>query len=200
MLSFGLSSLGIIILGLSINLLSWQFKLVSGGFPGYALVLNYLTGFPVGESLLIANTLVLIISLFVAGKTAGLKGIYGYTFLSIFIEFSKQFLHLHQIVISSLVTNIILASLQGFTASIGIALVITCGYSFGSYSSMLPIADRIRKISPPIFFFFFDSVLTLITWMFFGINKAFLLFVNAGVFFLTFKYALLIFQKYKQYT
>ena len=100
-----ISTIGIIILGLAINLLSWQFRLVSGGLPGYGLVVNYLTGISVGTFLLISNTIVLLVSLLVTDKTAGFRGIYGYVFLSLFIDVSHD-------------------------------------YSFGSYSSMLPVINK----------------------------------------------------------
>lgn len=190
-----LSTIGIIMLGTAINLLSWKYKLVSGGFPGYALNINYLTGFPVGKSLLIANTAVLILSLLVAGKTAGLRGIYGYTFLSVFIEVSKGLLNLQQIETSLIFTNLLLTSLQGFIAPIGIALVIVSGYSFGSYSSVIPIIDRFKKIPAPVTFLFFDLILAVLTLYFFGFEKAIFMLVNALVFYLTFNQTLKVLNK-----
>lgn len=192
-----LSTIGIIILGIAINFLSWKYKLVSGGFPGYALNVNYLTGFPVGTSLLIANTAVLVLSLLVAGKTAGLRGIYGYTLLSVFIEVSKRLLNLRQVEVPSVFTNLLLTSVQGFIASIGIALVIVNGYSFGSYSSVVPIIDRVKKIPAPVTFLFFDLILAVLTLYFFGFEKAVFMLVNALIFYLTFNQSLKILNKSK---
>jgi uncharacterized membrane-anchored protein YitT (DUF2179 family) len=178
------------ILGLSINLLSWQYKLVSGGLPGYGLAINYVTGFPVGMFLLIINTVILALSFVIAGKTAGFRGVYGYAFLSIFIDLSRSLLNLKQIALADLPSSILLTTLQGIIAPIGIAIVMANGYTFGSYSSMVPIINKFLKISAPKFFFVMDFILTIITLFFFGVKVAGLLLLNAAVFFIVFKYAL----------
>lgn len=189
------STIGIMILGLSINILSWQYKLVSGGLPGYGLTINYITGFPVGMFLLMANTLILALSFLIAGKTAGLRGVYGYAFLSIFIDLSRNVLSLKQIAPVSLPTSILLITLQGIIAPIGIAIVMANGYTFGSYSSMVPVINKFLKISAPKFFFIMDFILTIITLYFFGVKMAGLLLLNAAVFFIVFKYTLSVTKK-----
>ena len=188
------STVGIMILGLAINLLSWQFRLVSGGLPGYALIANYVTGISVGTFLLIANSLILVTSLVVTDRSAGLRGVYGYVFLSLFIDFSRKSLGLEQFELSSMLLKIISLTVQGIIAPVGIALVMAHDYSFGSYSSMMPIVNRFMKVSPPIFFFALDLLLTTTTLVFFGAEKAMLLLINAGVFFVSFHYALKFFK------
>jgi uncharacterized membrane-anchored protein YitT (DUF2179 family) len=64
---FIISTIGITGLALSIDIFSWQFKLISSGLPGYALIVNYLTGFSVGGMLFIANSIVLITAFFYCG-------------------------------------------------------------------------------------------------------------------------------------
>lgn len=189
------SAVGIVVLGLAINLLSWKYRLISGGLPGYALSINYLTGISAGTFLLIGNTVILFLSLIIVGKTAGLRGIFGYTFLAFFIDSSRQALRLEQIQLSSFTPNVFLVALQGFIAPIGIALVITHGYSFGSYSSIVPIVHKYKKISPPVLFWVFDFLLILITLIFFGFEKALLLLINATVFYFSFKYFLSLFHR-----
>lgn len=71
--SFFISILGITILGLSISLISWRYRLVTSGLPGYALIVNYSTKISVGSALLIGNTIILLLALLIAGKTAGLN-------------------------------------------------------------------------------------------------------------------------------
>lgn len=184
------SSIGIIVLGLSINLLSWQFKLVSGGLPGYALTVNYLFGFPVGLALLIANTVMLAFSFVLAGKTAGIRGVYGYVLLSVLIDTSRSVMHLSQVQLPSFALQVLFIGLQGIVAPIGISLALANKYSFGSYSSMIPIVNRFAKISAPVFFFVMDGILTIITMVAFGFVPASLLFINALMFFLTFRISL----------
>ena len=186
---------GMAILGLAINLLSWRYLLVSGGFPGYGLILNYLTDFPVGGFLIVANTVILGLSFLIAGKTVGIKGVLGYIFLSLFIDFSKRFLRLEQIPTDSFWQNTLLVIAQGIAAPVGIAMVIINDYSFGSYSSILPIINRYRKISPPMLFLLLDLLLTGITYAFFGLEKSVLLLINATVFFLAFRFCLTRFER-----
>jgi len=190
------SSLGIIILGSAINLLSWRYKLISSGLPGYALSFNYLTHFSVGQFLFISNSLILALSFLIAGKTSGLRGVYGYTLLSIFIDYPRRLFNLSQIVIASLPLNILLVILQGLIAPIGIAVVMANGYSFGSYSSMMPIVNKFSNISAPKFFLITDAILSLITFYFFGFQSALLLLLNATTFFIVFNKALPIMKRY----
>jgi uncharacterized membrane-anchored protein YitT (DUF2179 family) len=192
------TTLGLIILGLAINLFAWKFRLISGGLPGYALIINYLTGFPVGQSLLIINTIILLLSFVIAGKTAGLRGVYGYVAISIFIDYSKPLLHLTQQLPPNFIISTLLLALQGLIAPIGISLALANSYSFGSYSSIIPIIHKFKAISPPKFFLILDLVLTTITLIFFGPASAFFLLINSVVFFLSFRFFLPRFQRYFQ--
>jgi uncharacterized membrane-anchored protein YitT (DUF2179 family) len=187
---FVLATLCFIPFALSINLLSWQYKLVSGGFPGYALVTNYLTGVSVGTFLIILNTIVLLANFLFVGKTSGIKGVYGYVAVSFLIDYTKPFFNLSQHVHSSLLFNIGAMSLQGLIAGSVIGVIIYFGYSFGSYSSLIFLVNKFWKIAPPPFFFLMDTILSVITIYFFGVERGVLLLINAVIFFFAFKYTL----------
>jgi len=187
---FIVSTIGITVLGLSISLISWHFKLVTSGLPGYALILNYLTRFPLSTGLFIANTVILLIALILAGKSAGIKGIYGYTLLSLVIAFSKSAFSLTQVQLDSLLLNVFLYILQGSIAAFAISFVVYNKFSFGSYSSLLPITDKYWPITPPKLFFVLDFILSLITAYYFGIQTGIFLLINAGAFFLVFRFTL----------
>lgn len=182
---------------LSINLFSWQYKLISGGFPGYALVVNYLTGVSVGTFLIIINTLVLAANFLFVGKKTGVKGVYGYIFFSVLVDFSKKVLHLTQNLHTTLSFNIFSSSMQGLIAGSLIGVIIYFGYSFGSYSSLILLVNKLWKIKPPQFFFLMDSILSVITIYFFGVEKGALLLLNAVIFFFAFKYSLQILNSTK---
>ena len=182
---------------LSINVFSWQYRLVSGGFPGYALVVNYLTGLSVGTFLLIINTLVLLANFLFVGKKTGIKGVYGYIFFSLMVDFTKNVLHLRQTLHASLLSNIFSSSLQGLIAGSIIGIIIYFGYSFGSYSSLILLVNKVWKIKPPQFFFLMDSILSIITIYFFGVEKGLLLLLNAVIFFIAFTYSLRVLKSSK---
>lgn len=182
---FVISTLGITILGLSISLISWKYKLVTSGLPGYALLVSYFTNVSVGTILIIMNTCILILALIIAGKSSGIKGTFGYLYLSVVIDLSKKILSMTQVAISSIPMNVILYIVQGLIAACAIGFVLHNGYSFGSYSSMLPIADKFIKISPAKFMFILDSILVVITGYFLGFDKGVYLLINAFAFFLS---------------
>jgi uncharacterized membrane-anchored protein YitT (DUF2179 family) len=183
------SIVGMAILGLSINYFSWKFELVSGGMPGYALTVNYISGLSVGVFLILVNTVILFLNYLIAGKTAGLRGIFGYIFLSILIDSTVGFMG-DRVENIGAIPSLILMILQGMTAAFGIAIVLANGYTFGSYSSIVPIIARFREVNAPIFFLVMDGILTFITIFTQGWASAFYLFVNSIVFFIVFKYSL----------
>ena len=194
--SWLIATIGLIPFALSVNLLSWQFKLVSGGFPGYGLVVNYLTGFSVGTFLIIINTLVLILNFVFVGKTSGIKGVYGYVWFSFLVDFTKKLMSLTQQVNPSWIFNIGSISLQGLIAGTMVGIVLFVGYSFGSYSSLVLLVNKVYKITPPPFFFLMDFILAMITTYFFGWQRGVLLLVNAVVFFFAFKFSLKILKQW----
>src|SRR3989344_1693149 len=188
--SFLIATACFIPFALSINLLSWQYKLISGGFPGYALVVNYLTGVSVGTFLIFINTIVLLANFLFVGKTAGVKGVYGYIILSLLIDSTRNILNLSQFTSTNLFFNIISISLQGLICGSVIGIIIFLGYSFGSYSSLVLLINKFWKITAPPYFFLMDIILAFITTYFFGIERGLLLLLNAVVFFVAFKYTL----------
>lgn len=192
---FIIASVCFVPFALSINLLSWQYKLVSGGFPGYGLVVNYLTGFSVGVFLLIINTLVLLLNFIFVGKTTGIKGVYGYIWLSFLIDFTKKYLSLTQHLNTTFIFNLFCLAAQGVVAGTLIGVIISLGYSFGSYSSLVLLVNKFWKIASPQFFFLMDFILSIVTAYFFGVDKGLLLMVNATLFFLAFKATLKILKK-----
>lgn len=193
---FVFSTLGMAILALTINLFSWRYRLVSGGFPGYGLVVNYLTDISLGTFLLVSNTVILIGAFLIAGKTAGARGIYGYVFFSIFIEFSREILGFEQVTIDSFGINLFLSILQGVFGPLGVSLVVASDYSLGNYTSIFPVVKKHINISAPLLFFILDVVLTIVTFIYFGFEMGILLFVNAIVFFVCFKYELKVVEKF----
>ncbi|OGK23627.1 hypothetical protein A3C25_00740 [Candidatus Roizmanbacteria bacterium RIFCSPHIGHO2_02_FULL_38_11] len=196
--SFIVSVIGITVLGLSISLISWKYRLVTSGLPGYALIINYLTNLSVGTVLLISNTFILILALLIAGKSAGIKGIFGYVYLSLVIDGSKKLLNLSQVSTPVFPKNILFYIFQGSIAACAIAFVIHNNYSFGSYSSMLPVVDKFVKISPAKFMFILDFILILITIYFFGLEKGVFLLINATAFFVSLSYTLKIINNKKK--
>lgn len=196
---FILASIGILLLVLSINFISWKYQIVSGGMPGYALAANFMWGIPIGLTLFIVNSIILLMSLLILGKGAGIKGIYGYILISFLIEFTRNFFNIQQVDLATPIIQIILVTIQGLTAPIGIALVLQNGYSFGSWSSLYPIINKFyKKLEAPLFFFMMDITLTVIVTLTFGWFKGLLLCINSIVFFFAFKWIMNMFKAKKE--
>jgi uncharacterized membrane-anchored protein YitT (DUF2179 family) len=182
-------NIGIVILVLAITFLAWKYTIVSGGMPGYALALNYLYEIPIGLFLFAVNSVVILANLLILGKSTGVKAIYGYITLSLLLEFTKSSLGIERVELDNLLAQILLIAVQGFIAPIGIALVLLNGYSFGSWTSLYPLIQRIyRKLAAPAFFLIMDLTLCIIVFLTFGLEKSALLILNAVIFYFSFKY------------
>lgn len=195
---FAVATAGILLLAINIDVLSWQFKIVTGGMPGYALALNYLLHIPVGAFLLVINSIILVLLTIVDGKTAGLKAIYGYILLSVSVEFFRQTLNISSQDSTDLALIFLVSFMQGITAPIAIAMVLRNGYTFGSWTSLYPIATRVwRHVTAPQFFFLMDGILTVIVLVTLGPIKALLLLVNAVAFFFSFRFCMSVNKKHE---
>ena len=188
-ISFLISAIGLAVLALTIDVFSWQNRLVTGGLPGYGLILNYLTQIPVGLSLFVANTIIILLVFLILGKSAGIKSVFGYIFLSAMIEFWWRILPLQpgDVDLGMQFINVIM---QGAISAIAVAFVISNNYSFGNYSTMHILVNNYVKISTPKFFLVCDIVLSLLTLILFGWQKGVSVLINATVFYFVFKLAL----------
>jgi uncharacterized membrane-anchored protein YitT (DUF2179 family) len=192
---FTLSIVGMVLLAFAINLISWQFRLVSGGMPGYALIINYLTDISVGTTLFAINTIIISFSFVLGNKSIGAKAVFGYIFLSVFIDLSRTVLNLQQTELNSFAVNSLLLVVQGLLAPIGVALVLANGYSFGGYSTLIPIIEKFRHVNAPVMFWVLDTILAVIVLFIFGVDKSIYLFINAVAFYFSFRY---FFAKFKK--
>jgi uncharacterized membrane-anchored protein YitT (DUF2179 family) len=169
-------------LALTINLLSWRYTLVSGGFPGYGLFISYLTNLSVGTVLFILNSIIFIITFLVAGKKTGLRALFGYIFFSFIIDYTRQLLQLNQVTIQNDITSFYLLAIQGLLAGGSVAVFIKSGYSAGGWGTVVFAIQKYIKITPQKFFLTMDILLSVLVAFQYGIIKGLLLFVNAFTF------------------
>lgn len=193
---FLISTIGIFILACAISFISWKFKLVTNGLPGYALIINYTFGVSDALVLFLMNTVILSLCWAIAGKSNGLKAVYGYTLLSVLMVVLRGGFGLEQTPAESIEMKLGLIVLQAILATFGIAVVIANTYSFGSYSSTIPIVQKFFEITPPKIFLLYDIALMLLTLIVFGVERAFLLAINVITFFIFFNLFLKLFKKF----
>ncbi|HYD34702.1 MAG TPA: YitT family protein [Vitreimonas sp.] len=185
----------IAVYALFINILSWQYHLVSGGLAGYALLVSYLTPWTVGQVLLVANTFLITLTFLVSGKTVGTRALYGYSLLAMLIDIFRNLLNLTPITTLSIWWQALSVGLFGMIGGITIGVVVEYGYGVGGYTLIVPLVKRFNQdIAPARIFFYFDIILGILSWWFLGWQRTVVLMINAIVFFITMDKTLLYFK------
>lgn len=65
-------------------------ELSTGGFSGIAIIVYYLTNYPMGTIMLILNIPLLLIAYFKVGKQLFIRSIYGTVLFSVFVDILDQ--------------------------------------------------------------------------------------------------------------
>ncbi|MBF8983616.1 YitT family protein [Lutibacter sp. B2] len=129
--------LGIIIVSIGINCFIVPSNLLSGGVTGIALIIYYLTHFPVGISMLILNIPIFLLGIKHTNKTFIIKSLIGMVLLSFTISLTQPLTN--YIKVNDLLANAILA---GLFNGIGLGLVIKNGYSTGGFDIVNIVAKK----------------------------------------------------------
>jgi len=138
----------IITLGLFINALGWTAflipaKITGGGITGIATLIFYATEIPVWIPYLIINSVLILISIKILGKSFGIKTIYATVVLTLFLSV------LQGIIIEPIVTENFMSSVVGgIMAGAGIGIVFSQGGSTGGTDIIAMIINKYRNISP----------------------------------------------------
>lgn len=196
--SFLLALAGFLLLSVVTNYFSWQFRLVSGGFPGFGLFISYITKFSVGQVLFYLNVLILILLFILVGKKVGIRSAIGYLGFPIILDFTRDAMNLVQQGTPSFLTAAIYMSVQGLIAGVAVTLFFSQKYSAGGWGALAFVVKKYFPITGPQFLFFMDILLTLLTCIFLSFSKGLLLGLNSVVFFYSFKYSLALFEKYQK--
>ncbi|MFA6602183.1 MAG: YitT family protein [Candidatus Shapirobacteria bacterium] len=199
--SFIFSLVGFFFLALFINLFSWQFKLVTGGFPGFGLVLSYLLPqFSVGTILLVFNILILFAVLLVNGKGIALKSTMGFFIFPIMLDLIKNYSGIHQQLTPNLFISLILMAFSGVIFAASVALPFSQKYTIGGWGSLSLVAQKLIHISPPKFILLLDVITFTLTAIFIKLSTGLLFATNSLVFFFAFKYFLSFYNRRLNHT
>lgn len=138
----------IITIGLLVGSLAWTgfiipAEIVGSGVGGIATIIFYLTGFKVGYSVFLINSVFLLVSLRILGFGFGIKTIYGITILSFF-------LWLFQSLISEpLVSDrFMCAIIGGIMAGASAGLILSRGGSTGGTDILAMMINKYKNYSP----------------------------------------------------
>lgn len=167
---------------LSFNFFSWHFKLVTGGLLGYVTILNYLSGISIGTIALLINLLILFFTLFFTGKLKGIRTIYAFVFASLALDCTRKWFGLDQISCPNILYGAVFLSLQAIVAALGASLFVPFSYNAGGNGAIHAVIFRFTKMPLHRFVLLMDSILAVISFLIFGWQYGFFVFINGVVF------------------
>jgi uncharacterized membrane-anchored protein YitT (DUF2179 family) len=163
----------IITFGLLLNALGWQAflipaKITGGGITGVSSLIFYASGFPVGISYLVINSILVIVGIKHLGKSFGVKTIYATLVLSLFLSL------LGNIIDGPIVSeeNFMAAVIGGILAGAGVGIVFSQGGSTGGTDIIAMMVNKYRNISPGKIILYLDVVIISSSFfIFYSIEK-----------------------------
>lgn len=143
-----LKSYFLITLGLFINAFGWvafliPAEIVGGGITGLGSILYYISGFPIGFTVLIVNSILILLAVKILGAKFAVTSIYGIVTISAF------FLILPEFITEPIITDKFMSTLiGGAIAGVGIAIAFINGGNSGGTDIIALIINKYRNISP----------------------------------------------------
>ena len=150
-------TLGSLSLAVGIALFIVPFHFVPGGVIGLSVIVNQLTGFPVGMVSLAINIPLLLWGIRTLGGHVGLKTMYAMVFNSVLIDFFSEYLHVQPLTHDMLVASVFGGLLVGF----GIALIIRGNATSGGTDIIAQILSRHLLVPVGKLFLIVDGLIVL---------------------------------------
>jgi len=147
---------GAVILSLGVNLFLVPNKIAAGGVTGLATVIYYLSGMPVGMTMLLLNIPLFFLGIKILGRSFGIKTLFATVALSLVIDILAPFL-------TSLTDDLLLASIfGGLLVGLGLGLVLKQDASTGGTDLGAKIVHKlIAYISVGQLLLVIDAVIVL---------------------------------------
>lgn len=144
---------GVLIASLGINLFLSPHAIVSGGASGVAILVNHLTGFPMGTFMLLINIPLFILGALLLGHGFGIRSIYGTVMFSVFTDVTA--------LLPGLTNSLIMAAIfGGALLGIGFGLVFLAGATSGGTDILASLGHKaIRAIDVGKWIFIIDIVI-----------------------------------------
>lgn len=114
-----------------------------GGISGLCTVIQYGTGFPMAVSYALINVLLIVLGIYLIGKSFGIRSIYGLMMIVLFLDFLPM-LHLPTLILKEKILIPIVASVM---ESIGIAIILNYGGSSGGTDIIAMIINKYWPVS-----------------------------------------------------
>ena len=144
---------GVLIASLGINLFLSPHAIVSGGASGVAILVNHLTGFPMGTFMLLINIPLFILGTLLLGHGFGIRSIYGTILFSVFTD-ATAFL-------PGITDSLIMAAIfGGALLGIGFGLVFLAGATSGGTDILASLGHKaVRAVDVGKWIFIIDIVI-----------------------------------------
>ena len=146
---YGLVTIGVISYALGWTIFLLPNNLIGGGVSGFASILFYATGLPMGVTYFILNVLLLIIGTKILGTGFGGKTIYAILMTSLMLSIMPKIIpsdFIHEFALSN--GKLICTFLGGIIAGFGIGLSISQGGSTGGTDIVALVWCRFYSASP----------------------------------------------------
>lgn len=158
---------GLITLGLLAYALGWTIfllpnNLVGGGVSGFAAILYYATGIPLGYTYLVVNVILLIIAIKILGTGFGGKTIYAILMTGICLNVFPNIVpteFINEFAVSN--GKLICTVLGGIIAGVGIGISISQGGSTGGTDIIALLWCKFRNASPGRVILIIDVIIIL---------------------------------------
>lgn len=143
--------------------------ILTGGSPGFALLLYHLTGFSIGSMVLAYNIPLLILGWKFLGKQFAFRTILTILSISFFTDFLHKYLH-----VKSVVDDLVLASIfGGVLIGLGAGLLFRANSSAGGSTLIAKIINEYFEIKPSWIILFVDlCIIVTSIFVFIDIQKA----------------------------
>ncbi|UPO96865.1 YitT family protein [Cetobacterium somerae] len=172
--------IGTLIASIAINAFLVPSNLAPGGATGLSILINYITGIPVGTLIFVINIPLFIIGVKIFGKSYGAKTLAGISFLSLNVELIKKIIpEIDKIIDFTNPSNIFLGTLYGgLLMGIGLGTVIKNGGTTGGSDIISGILNKFFRIPIGQALILIDSTVVLLAAYIFGAEKALYALIN----------------------
>ena len=164
---YGLVAVGVVAYALGWSIFLLPNNLIGGGVSGFASILYYATGIPMGITYLVLNVILLIIGTKILGTGFGGKTIYAIIMTSIMLAIMPKVIptdFIHEFAISN--GKLICTIIGGVIAGFGIGLSISQGGSTGGTDIVALLWCKFNPASPGRVILIVDVVIILSSLLF----------------------------------
>lgn len=164
--------LGSLCIAFALNWFLVPNQVAAGGVSGLATVVYYLTGMPVGVTMLLVNVPLFLVSLKVLGPTFGVKTVVGAIATAVFVDMSAGWL-------SPLTSDPFLASIYGgILSGIGIGITFRVGGSTGGTDIAARLLNHFFRLGPGRMLMVADGFVIAFAGITFGAELALYAFIS----------------------